>query len=137
MRRRRFLAAAGSAATLTAGGCLGLSAGENDWDVGMTSEAFRPYEFTTTVGEEVLWENTSSRAHTVTAYEDGIPEEAAYFATGGFDSEAAAREAWDGRNGAITSGQTFGHVFEVPGAYSYFCIPHEKAGMVGTVVVEE
>lgn len=137
MRRRRFLAAAGSAAALSAAGCMGLSAGADDWDVGMTAEAFRPYEFTATVGETVVWENTSSRAHSVTAYEDALPEGAGFFATGGFDSEAAAREAWDGSRGAITSGQRFDHTFEVAGEYSYFCIPHEKAGMVGTILVEE
>ena len=137
MRRRRFIAAAGSGVTLSVVGCLGLSAGEEDWDVGMTAQAFRPYEVTTTVGEEVVWQNTSSRDHTVTAYEDTLPEGATYFATGGFESEAAAREAWDGSNGAISNGQRFAHTFEVPGEYSYFCIPHEKAGMVGTVIVEE
>ncbi|WP_313690838.1 cupredoxin domain-containing protein [Halorarum halobium] len=137
MRRRRFLAAAGSTAALSTAGCLGLSAGADDWDVGMTAEAFRPSEFTTTVGEEVVWENTSSRAHTVTAYEDTLPDGAAFFATGDFESESAARDAWDGSQGAITSGQRFSHTFEVAGEYSYFCVPHEKAGMVGTVVVEE
>ncbi|QLG26525.1 halocyanin [Halorarum halophilum] len=137
MRRRRFLAAAGSAAVLSAAGCMGLSAGADDWDVGMTSEAFRPYEFTTTVGEEVVWENTSSRDHSVTAYEDTLPDGAEFFATGGFDSEAAAREAWKDGRGAISNGQQFGHTFEVPGEYSYFCIPHEKGGMVGTIIVEE
>lgn len=137
MRRRRFLTAAGSAATLSTVGCLGLSNGEEDWDVGMTAQAFRPYELTVSVGEEVVWENTSSRAHSVTAYEDSLPNGAAFFATGGFDSEAAAREAWDGSEGAITSSERFTHTFEVAGEYSYFCIPHESAGMVGTVIVEK
>ncbi|QLG62775.1 plastocyanin/azurin family copper-binding protein [Halorarum salinum] len=137
MRRRRFLATAGAAATLAVSGCLGDALAEDDYDVGMTAEAFRPREFTTTVGEEVVWANTSSRAHSVTAYEDTLPEGADYFATGGFDSEAAARDAWDGNDGAITSGETFSHAFEVAGEYSYLCIPHERAGMVGTVVVEE
>jgi plastocyanin len=27
------------------------------------------------------------------------------------------------------------HTFDVPGTYQYFCIPHEMAGMTGTVVV--
>jgi plastocyanin len=103
----------------------------------MGGESFQPREITISVGEAVVWKNTSSRAHSVTAYEDALPDGADYFATGGFDSEAAARDAWDGKHGAITSGQQFGHTFEVPGKYPYFCIPHEKAGMVGTVVVEK
>ncbi|WP_435063948.1 cupredoxin domain-containing protein [Halobaculum sp. EA56] len=139
MNRRRFLAAAGAGASLPLAGCAAVLPGsaEDDYDVGMTAQAFTPYEVTVSVGETVVWENTSTRAHSVTAYGDRIPEGADYFATGGYDSEAAAREAWDGSDGAITAGQRFSHTFEVPGDYTYFCIPHEQAGMVGVVRVEE
>jgi plastocyanin len=34
-------------------------------------------------------------------------------------------------------GDDFTHTFETVGEYAYFCIPHERAGMVGTVVVTE
>jgi plastocyanin len=108
-----------------------------DGDVGMTAVAFEPATITVGAGDEVVWYNNSARAHSITAYEDGIPAEAAYFATGGYDSEMAAREAWDGMSGSITTGERYTHTFEVPGTYSYFCIPHERAGMVGQVVVEE
>ncbi|UIO98524.1 plastocyanin/azurin family copper-binding protein [Halobaculum sp. CBA1158] len=139
MNRRRFLAAVGAGASATLAGCsvIDPSAAADDYDVGMTAEAFRPYEITVSVGDTVVWDNTSTRAHSVTAYEEEIPAEAEYFATGGFDSEAAAREAWDGNEGAITNGQRFSHTFEVAGDYTYFCIPHEGAGMVGVVRVEE
>ena len=30
---------------------------------------------------------------------------------------------------------TFSFTFEEPGTYDYFCIPHEKMGMVGSVTV--
>jgi plastocyanin len=136
-RRRAFLATAGTAATLATAGCLGLGPTSDDYDVGMTAQAFRPRTVTVSVGDRVVWKNTSTRAHSVTAYGGGIPTEADFFATGGFDSEEAARRAWDGQRGAITSGQTFAHRFDTPGEYAYFCIPHETAGMVGTVVVEE
>ncbi|GAA0257296.1 cupredoxin domain-containing protein [Halobaculum roseum] len=139
MDRRRFLATAGAAASLSLAGCAAVLPGSegDDYDVGMTAEAFRPYEVTISVGETVVWENTSTRAHSVTAYEDQIPEDAEYFATGGYDTEAAAREAWDGNEGAISANGRFEHTFEVPGDYTYFCIPHEQAGMVGVVRVEE
>lgn len=114
-----------------------MTGGGDDYDVGMTASAFRPYDITVSVGDEVVWENTSTRAHTVTAYDGGLPEGAAYFATGGYESEQAARDAWDGRNGAITSGESYRHTFEVPGTYAYFCIPHERGGMTGSVTVEE
>jgi plastocyanin len=39
-------------------------------------------------------------------------------------------------NGAIRTGETYRHTFETSGTHSYFCIPHERAGMVGRVVVE-
>lgn len=138
MRRRRFLAAAGAAGATAVGGCLGLATdASGDYDVGMTAEAFKPAELTVAVGETVVWRNTSTRAHSVTAYGSQLPDGAAYFATGGYGSERAAREAWDGRNGAIANGETYEYTFEVPGEYGYFCIPHEAAGMDGTVRVEE
>jgi plastocyanin len=137
MRRRRVLATLGSALAAGGAGCAAAGTGGVDGDVGMTAVAFKPATITVSAGEELVWYNNSARAHSITAYEDGIPAEADYFATGGYDSEAAAREAWDGMNGAITNGQRYAHTFEVPGTYNYFCIPHERAGMVGKVVVEE
>ena len=139
MDRRRFLAAAGAGVSAALAGCSAVlpSSGADDYDVGMTAQAFRPYEISVAVGDTVVWENTSTRAHSVTAYADRIPDGAAYFATGGYDSEAAAHEGWNGNDGAITSGERFTHTFEAPGDYTYFCIPHEGAGMVGVVRVEE
>jgi plastocyanin len=137
MRRRRVLATLGAAFATGGAGCTAVGTpGGVDGDVGMTAVAFEPETLTVSAGEEVVWYNNSARAHSITAYEDGIPAEAEYFATGGYDSEAAAREAWDGMNGAITNGQQYAHTFELPGTYSYFCIPHERGGMIGQVVVE-
>ena len=145
MDRRRFLSAAGTAATAATiglAGCLGAAEGENDdFDVGMTAVEFVPEEYRIEVGGTVVWHNNSSRSHTVTAYEDAIPEEAAYFATGGFESEGAARDAWQNwradpdRSGLLTSGESFSHTFEVPGTYDYVCIPHERGGMIGQIIV--
>lgn len=138
MRRRRVLATLGAAFAAGGAGCTAVGTlGGVDGDVGMTAVAFEPATITVAAGEEVVWYNNSARAHSITAYDDGLPERAEYFATGGYDSESAAREAWDGMHGAITNGQRYAHTFEVPGTYSYFCIPHERAGMVGQVVVEE
>jgi plastocyanin len=135
MHRRAFLAT--GAATLT-GGCLGVLGGEGGYDIGMTSQAFDPQTIEVDVGTEVVWQNSNSRGHTVTAYEDAIPDEADYFATGGFDSEQSARDAWreDG-SGNIYGGDTFSYTVEVPGTYDYFCIPHESGGMAGRIEVRE
>jgi plastocyanin len=137
MRRRAALATVGSALL---GGCAaaGTLGSDDDYDVGMTAVAFRPTRVTVSAGDEVVFRNTSSRAHSVTAYEDRLPDGAAYFASGGFESEAAAREGWaNGLVGNVTSGDEYTHRFEVPGVHEYFCIPHERSGMVGRVVVEE
>lgn len=56
--------------------------------------------------------------HTVTAYEDRIPEGA---------------EAFD--SGTRSEG-VFEHTFDVPGTYDYFCRPH-KSEQVGRIVVDE
>jgi len=135
MKRRAFLAT--GSATLF-GGCTALVSGSGDYDVGMTSMAFEPETLEVEVGTTVVWQNTNSRAHTVTAYQDAIPDGAAYFATGGFDSEAAAREQWfQNGDGNLYGGDTFSYTVEVPGTYEYFCIPHESGGMAGTIEVTE
>ncbi|GAB3311052.1 halocyanin [Haloplanus rallus] len=137
MHRRRLLATLGTGLAVGSAGCAGVVGGDVEGDVGMTAEAFRPTTITVSVGEEVVWYNNSARAHSVTAYDDGIPEGAEFFATGGYDSTSAAREGWYEMNGVLESGETFAHTFETPGQFNYFCIPHERAGMVGQVVVEE
>jgi plastocyanin len=139
MDRRSFLAtlAAGASAGLAGCGVGGGNAPSAGYDVGMAASAFTPREVTVAVGDTVVWKNTNSRAHTVTAYEGRLPGGAAYFASGGFESEQAARDGFYGRfDGAISSDETYDHTFELAGAYPYFCIPHERGGMVGTVVVE-
>jgi plastocyanin len=140
MNRRRFLLA-GACTMVGATGCTERSCGPHDgFDIGMGSSFYCPETVRISTGETVQWRNTGARAHTVTAYGGTIPDGAAYFASGGFDSEEAARDAWfesGNDNGRLVSGDTFTHRFEVPGQYDYFCVPHEQQGMVGSVVVEE
>lgn len=138
MQRRTFLATAGAAAATGLAGCTALQIGGTQGDIEMRPVSFSPTEFTASVGDTVTWYNASSRSHTVTAYEQGIPQDADYFASGGFESEQAARKAWtDNLAGKVESGQTFEHTFEVAGRYEYVCIPHEQGGMRGRVVVEK
>jgi plastocyanin len=99
---------------------------------------FNPDEVTVAPGTTVVWENVGNIGHSVTAYEEDIPGEAAYFASGGFESEDDARGAYvagEPDSGDIAGGESFEHTFEVEGEYRYFCIPHETAGMVATIVV--
>lgn len=135
MHRRAFLTTVAGASTVLAG-CLG-SGQSAEYDVGMSANAFLPETFEIEAGDAVTWANTGSRNHSVTAYASGIPDEADYFASGGFGSEKAARNAWfEAGEGAISSNAIYEHTFELPGRYEYFCIPHEPTGMVGTIVVE-
>jgi plastocyanin len=88
---------------------------------------FLPDTVRVKVGERVRWRNTSDIVHTVTAdptrAELGgsvrLPEGAP-----GFDS------------GDLRPGEEFVHVFMHAGEYVYFCVPHERAGMIGVVRVE-
>lgn len=137
MDRRAFLAT-GTAVVASLSGCGQVGGNPRaEYDVGMSSSAFLPRQYETRVGEPVVWGNSSSRAHTVTAYADRIPEGATYFASGGFENERAAREGWMDGTGGIQPGETYSHTFRVDGTFHYFCIPHEPAGMRGTVVVRK
>lgn len=139
MDRRTFLAGVAGSAGLGLAGCLaGGSEPSGDYDVGMSATRFEPTRIEVAVGETVVWRNTNSRAHTVTAYEAGIPDGAEYFASGGYDSEEAARDAYlSSFGGALDTRDEYEYTFEVPGRYDYFCVPHEAGGMVGSVVVGE
>ncbi len=107
--------------------------------VAMTDQlVFDPADLTIAPGDVIVWENVGQVGHSVTAYADDIPTEADYFASGGFDSEAAARDAYvAGRpeTGDVGEDGTYERRFETEGSYDYFCIPHEAAGMVASVEV--
>lgn len=143
LSRRTFLRTAGAGAA--AGSATSTAAAQTTTrapqqrTVDMTdSLVFDPDSITIAPGDTVVWENVGSVGHTVTAYEDEIPGDAAYFASGGYDSEQAARSGYspgDTESGEIPGGGTYRHTFEVVGSYGYFCIPHESVGMVGTVEV--
>jgi plastocyanin len=128
------------------GGDAELSGGPNvvsgvpddaDHVVGMQAVAFEPSELTVSVGDTVAWEWAAGEAHNVVAYQGEIPEDATYWASGGFESEEAARTGWENGEGAVQEGQSYVHTFETAGEHAYFCVPHEMAGMKGTVIVEE
>ena len=139
MNRRAFLGATAGVVAVGLAGCTGQSREQPDYDIGMSSSAFLPEDdFEPRVGEPVVWRNTGARTHTVTAYESQIPDEAPFFASGGFEGTEAARDAWlQGGGGGIASGETFEVTFDVPGTYDYFCIPHERAGMQNEFTVVE
>lgn len=124
---------AGSVAAQEEGG-EGMD-GPQTYTVAMTDDlVFDPADITISPGDTLVWRNVGAVGHSVTAYENEIPDDAAYFASGGFDSEEAARSGYP--EGDIPGGETYEHTFETEGEYGYFCIPHESAGMTGTITVE-
>ena len=139
MKRRAFLAGVTGATSISIAGCSSALFGSErlNGDIVMGSETFNPNKLEVKKGDTVTWANDDIRRHSVTAYETNIPEAAEYFASGGFNSEQAARDAWQKGRGTIDPKTTFKHTFEVPGTYSYFCVPHEVGGMTGTIVVTE
>jgi len=107
-----------------------------DHVVDMEAVAFAPKELTVSNGDTVAWKHVGGEPHSVTAYEDSIPEDAAYWASGAFESESAATEGWDNGTGAVQSGHSYVHTFETTGTHEYYCVPHEAAGMTGSIIVE-
>lgn len=139
--RRQFLTSigvVGSGVSLSgcSGGRTGDGGGGGSRTVDMTDGlAFEPPTLSIVVGDTVTWRTVGSVGHTVTAYDDEIPSDAAYFASGGFDSEDAARQDYPG--GTVAADESYTHTFETPGTYAYFCVPHERSGMTGTIEVAE
>ncbi len=89
---------------------------------------FVPSSLVIRVGQTVTWRNVGSMVHTSTC-DPAIaqrPEHAM------LPDEA---ERWD--SGLIRKGESWSRSFEITGEYTYFCIPHEAAGMVGSLTVEE
>ena len=93
---------------------------------------FQPDELTVPVGETVRW-GFAEGGHNVSCRpEDSsevvLPSDAEPFATYGPDDDPDVT--------LVQRGETHDHTFEVPGEYTYVCIPHADSGMVGTVRVE-
>lgn len=86
-----------------------------------------PAQLTIKVGETVTWRNKSTIDHTAT----GDPTKVLNRANVRLPAGAAA---WD--SGTIGAGTSWSRRFDVPGEYRYCCLPHELAGMVGTLMVE-
>lgn len=95
---------------------------------------FEPKRIEVSKGTTVTWKNVGAVAHSVTGYEEEMPDGADYFASGGFDSEQAANDNYPDE-GSIAKDESYEYTFETTGTYEYYCIPHEMSGMVGYVKV--
>jgi len=75
-----------------------------------TNSCFLPYSVTVNVGDQVIWSNDDTAAHTVTSND------------GSFDSSL------------FMSGTSFSHTFSQAGTYPYLCMVHPW--MTGVVNVQ-
>ncbi len=87
---------------------------------------FVPTEITINAGDTVEWRNIGSILHTVTADLRRAPGSRNIALPDG-------AEAFD--SGWVMRGQSFRYTFSEPGVYRYVCLPHERARMLGTVIV--
>ncbi len=87
---------------------------------------FVPAEVRIKVGDTVEWRNVQSIPHTVTA----DPKRARNSRNIELPDGA---EPFD--SGWVRGGQSFRYTFCEPGVYRYICLPHQGAGMLGTVIV--
>ncbi|AZH25387.1 plastocyanin/azurin family copper-binding protein [Haloplanus aerogenes] len=134
MNRRALLRLGGAGLLAVVAGCSAAGGSGDTRRVSMTDDfAYDPARITVDAGTTVRWTNDDDVGHTVTAYGDGIPADATYFASGDFDTERAARD--DITGGLLPAGDAYEHTFTIAGTYDYFCVPHEGSGMTGTVVV--
>lgn len=89
---------------------------------------YLPSKVTIKVGQTVEWTNNAKTLHSVTANPATVQNPKDVILPKGakpFDS------------GFMPPGATFEHTFTVAGTYQYVCVPHEKDGMKGTVIVKK
>jgi plastocyanin len=89
---------------------------------------YTPEKVSIKVGDSVQWVNEGQTVHSVST--------AAANAQNPKDtSMPKGAVAFD--SGFIPPGGDYSYTFTVPGTYRYFCLPHEKAGMVGVIIVKK
>jgi plastocyanin len=88
---------------------------------------FHPEKVVIKKGETVKWTNNAKTLHSVDA------DPAAAQKKGDVSLPKGAKP-FD--SGFLQPGMSYEHTFTVPGTYKYTCLPHEKDGMNGVIVVK-
>ncbi len=88
---------------------------------------FLPREITIDKGQTIVWRNIGLIGHTVTARSGSTEDENLFKVPDG-------AEPFD--SGWVRDGEVFIRTFTTPGLYRYACLPHLRAGMLGTIVVQ-
>ena len=87
---------------------------------------FSPREITIRVGDTVEWQNSSLFTHTMTL-------DAALARTA--ENVALPAGVLPSHSADVPPNSTYRYTFRVAGNYRYVCLPHERLGMVGGVIV--
>ncbi|XP_057724311.1 plastocyanin [Arachis stenosperma] len=88
------------------------------------SLAFIPKDFSITAGEKIVFKNNAGFPHNVVFDEDEIPS--------GVDASKISMSEEDLLN---APGEVYSVTLSEKGTYSFYCSPHQGAGMVGKVTV--
>jgi plastocyanin len=83
---------------------------------------FEPSEFTVKSGDTITFKNNAGYPHNIVFDEDEVPS--------GVDVSKISQEEY-----LNAAGETFSITLTVPGTYSFYCEPHQGAGMVGKITV--
>jgi len=84
---------------------------------------FDPASVTVSKGDSVTWVNNAGFPHNIVFDEDAIPS--------GANAEKLSHDDY-----LNAPGEKHTATFDVAGSYSYYCEPHQGAGMVGKVIVQ-
>lgn len=88
------------------------------------SLAFVPSEFSVAPGEKIVFKNNAGFPHNIIFDEDEVPS--------GVDVSKISMSEEDLLN---APGEVYSVTLDAKGTYSFYCSPHQGAGMVGKVTV--
>ncbi|KAJ0969833.1 hypothetical protein J5N97_022710 [Dioscorea zingiberensis] len=88
------------------------------------SLAFVPDSFSVPAGEKIVFKNNAGFPHNVIFDEDAVPA--------GVNADSISMKEEDLLN---APGETYSVVLSEKGTYTFYCSPHQGAGMVGKVTV--
>jgi plastocyanin len=129
-----FTACSNTSASMPAAADPPAPAGGGTADVTIkltNSNEFQPAAISVARGTTVTWINSGQAPHTVT----GDPSKATKPTNAVLPSGAPVWDSGQLNGGLLNSGQSFSYTFDVPGDYTYFCIPHESLGMIAHITV--
>ncbi|XP_074555686.1 plastocyanin-like [Curcuma longa] len=120
--------AAGLALVATAASAVVAASNALAFDVLLGTDtgelAFVPNSFSVAAGEKIVFKNNAAFPHNVVFDEDEIPA--------GVDAGGISMGEEDLLN---APGETYSVTLKEKGTYSFYCSPHQGAGMVGKVTV--